>query len=153
MKQAIVFVTLAVLVVALAVVAAGWFSWRWELNRLKTPDSLTQETGLLLPSDARITGTRAHLFSLVDGNNYEWLIQSDTSLLPWVATNMSVERGGWEHIRSLAELGDFKNQAFTNAKFGGVWKGIQKNNRGHRETSYLYLAEDGRVGILSTFRP
>jgi hypothetical protein len=153
MRRAFAFGSLALLAVTMATVTAGWLWWRSEVNRLKTPKSVIEETGLRLPSDARIAATRAHLFSFVDRNNYEWLIQSDTSLLQWVTTNMAVERGGWEHIRNLAELGDFENQAFTNAKFGGVWKGVHNTSQGRQETSYMYLAEDGRVGILSTFSP
>ena len=152
MKRGVLFGILALLVLALAVAAAGWFSWRSELKRLKVPESITEETGLRLPSDSRITATRAHLFSLVDGDNYEWLIQSDTSLLPWAAANMRVETGGWEHIRQMSELG-FPEEMPHNAKFGGVWRASQRTSRGREETSYLYLADDGRVAILGTFRP
>ena len=134
------------------VVGGAWLSWRLDLRRLRSPQSVIDETGLHLPESARITATRAHLFSLADGDNYEWLIQSDTSLLPWATTNMRVETGGWEHARQLSELG-FLEEMPRDAKFGGVWRAYQCTSRGRQETSYLYLAEDGRVGILETFRP
>ena len=153
MKRVVLFAGLAVLMVTLVVAAAGWFSWRSELKRLTAPDSIIKETGLRLPSDARITATHAHRFSVADGSNYEWLIQSDSSLLPWVTRNMSVEHGGWEHVQYLAELGDFKDVIPRTATFGGVWRGVQRSSRGREETSYLYLAADGRIAILSTFRP
>jgi len=153
MKRVVLFGGIALLATVFAVVAAGWFSWRSDLKRLKAPESVTEETGLRLPSDARITATRADIFSLADGENYDWLIRSDTSLLPWATTNMSVERGGWEHIHQLAELREFKDEIPPTTKFGGVWKGVRRSSRGREETSYLYLAEDGRIGILSTFRP
>lgn len=153
MKRAVLFASIAILLVGLAVLAGGWFLWRSEIKRLKAPESVTKETGLHLPAHTRITATQAHIFSLADGNNYEWLIESDNSLLPWVTTNMSIERGGWEHVRSLAEICDFKNEVVQHAKLGGVWKGVWRNSRGREETSYLYLAEDGKVGVLATFRP
>jgi hypothetical protein len=153
MKRAVLFGAIAILLLGLTVVAVGWFGWRSEIKRLKNPESVTKETGLQLPSHARITATQAHIFSLADGANYEWLIKSDSSLLSWVTTNMSVERDGWEHVRSLAEICDFKDELLQQAKFGGVWKGVRQSSRGREETSYLYLAADGKVGVLTTFRP
>ena len=153
MKRALLFGSIALVLIALVIATAGWIVWRSELKRLKVPQSVTDETGLRLPSDARITATRADLFSLADRDNYAWLIESDSSLLPWVSTNMSIEHGGWEHIRYLAELGDFKNKIPSNVKFGGVWKSVRQDSRGREQTSYLDLADDGRIGILRTFRP
>jgi hypothetical protein len=113
---------------------------------------VVEETGLQLPGHARITATRVHLFSPTDGDNYEWLIQSDTSLLPWATANMQPETGGWEHIRQMSELG-FPEEMPRDAKFAGVWRAYGRSSRGREETSYLYLADDGRVAILGTFRP
>ncbi|MCX6854951.1 MAG: hypothetical protein NTV80_08615 [Verrucomicrobia bacterium] len=139
-------------VVALLAVGGAWLSWHFEVSRLRSPQSVIEETGLRLPEHARITATRAHLFSLADRDNYEWLIQSDSSLLPWATTNMRAETGGWEQIRQMAELG-FSEEIPPNAKFGGVWRATLRTSRGREETSYLYLADDGRVAILGTFRP
>jgi len=152
MKRSLRIGVLVLGVVAFLVVGGAWLSWRLEVRRLRSPQSVVDETGLRLPVRARITATRAHLFSLADGDNYEWLIQSDTSLLPWATANMRFETGGWEHIRQLAELG-FPEEMPRDAKFGGVWRSYHRTSRGREETSYLYLADDGRVGILSTFRP
>ena len=132
--------------------AGAWMSWRLELRRLRSPQSILFETGLQLPAHAQITATQAHLFSLVDGENFAWHTQSDTSLLPWAMTNLQPETGGWKHIQDLAELG-FPDEMPRGAKFAGVWRASRHTNRGRQETSYLHLAEDGRVGILSTFRP
>jgi hypothetical protein len=136
----------------LLIVVGAWLSWRFELRRLRAPESVVQETGLRLPEHTRITATRAHLFSLADGENYEWLVQSDTSLLPWVKTNMKVETGGWERVRLLSELG-FSEEMPRDTRFGGVWKAYRRTSRGLDEESYLSLSEDGKVGILETFRP
>jgi hypothetical protein len=116
-------------------------------------DSVNDEIGLSLPSGARISAAQADIFSLADGNNYEWLIESEGSLLPWASEHMAPERGGWEHISKLSELSEFRGKIPPAAEFGGVWRGIGSGRDGREETSYLYLAQDGRVGILSTFRP
>src|SRR5438067_113522 len=126
MKRAFVFGGIGLLLIALVVATAAWVTWCSEVKRLKDPESVTKEIGLRLPSHARITATRAHLFSLADRDNYEWLIQSETSLMPWVNTNMHVEQGGWEDVRYLAELGDFKNEIPAGTRFGGVWKETRK---------------------------
>ena len=133
--------------------ASGWLVWRAEIERLMAADSVQVETGLSLPSGVRITAAQAHLFSLADGENYDWLIESETSLLPWASANMSPERGGWEQINNLSEFGHFPGRIPSEAKFGGVWRGVATGREGREETSYLYLAQNGRVGILSTFRP
>ena len=152
MKRALAFGSLVFVTIAAPVLAAAWLSWRSELRRLRLPGSITKETGLRLPSQAHITATRAHIFSLADGNNYEWLIEADSSLSSWANTNMSVERGGWEHIRLMSELG-FSEEMPKEARFGSVWQARRRTTDGREETTYLYLSEDGRVGILTTFRP
>ncbi len=139
------------IVVSLAV-GSAWLVWYRDVCRLYSPQSIVEETGLRLPEGVRITATRSQIFSLADGDNYKWLIESDSSLLPWVTANMSVESGGWEHVRLMSELG-FPEEMPGDAKFGGVWCGLHYSPRGRNETSYLDLAEDGKVGILSTFRP
>jgi hypothetical protein len=52
----------------------------------------------------------------------------------------------------MSELG-FPEEMPREAKFAGVWRAYQRTSRGREESSYLYLTDDGRVGILSTFRP
>src|SRR3954468_4072965 len=103
MKRPLRIGVLVLGVLLLLVIGGPWLSWRLKLRMLRSPESVVEETGLRLPEHARITATRADLFSLVDGKNYEWLIQSDASLLPWATTNMRVETGGWEHIRQMSE--------------------------------------------------
>ncbi len=152
MKRPLRISLLVLGIIVLLVVSGGWLSWRLDLRRLRSPQSVVEETGLQWPEHARITATRAYLFSLADGDNHEWLIQSDTSLLPWATTNMETETGGWEQVRQLSELG-FAEEMPRNARFGGVWRAHRRTSRGREEESYLYLAADGRVGILATFRP
>src|SRR5262245_34978247 len=103
-------------------------------------DSVQVETGLSLPLGARITAARAHIFSLADGDNYDWLIESETSLVPWAAEHMSPEPDGWEHVRNLSELGEFSDGIPSETKLGSVWRGAV-TVAGREETSYLYLAQ------------
>src|SRR5262245_1540009 len=102
-------------------------------------DSVKDETGLSLPSGTRISAAQAQIFSLDDGNNYQWLIESEVSLLPWANETMAPERGGWEHIHKLAELGDFRGKVSPAAEFGGVWRSVATSRDGREETAYLYL--------------
>jgi len=152
MKRTLFFTSIALSLVALAIVGGGWITWRSEVRRLKAPESVADETGLSLPSTARITATKAHLFSLADGNNYEWLLQSDSSLEPWAARNMSAEGSGWEHVRQMSEFG-FEDEIARDVKFGRAWRGFRRSSKGRDETSYLFLSRDGRLGVLHTFRP
>jgi len=133
--------------------ASAWLAWRSEIQRLMAAETIEDEIGLSLPSGTRIAAAQADIFSLADGDNYDWLIESEASLLPWASENMSPERGGWEHIDKLSELGEFRGKIPPEARFGGVWRGVAPGRDGREKTSYLYLAQDGRMGILSTFRP
>jgi hypothetical protein len=148
MKARIALFLLALSAVALAVWEAFMLS-----GKVRTHAFVYNETGLRLPVEVRIVSTRSHLFSLVDGVNYEWLIQSDQPLATWAASHMSLESGGWEDVRSLAEFGGFKDEIAQTAALGAVWRSLQKSGGGDMETSYLYLSQDGRVGVLQTFRP
>lgn len=147
------YLTVASLCVALVCIGALWLVWRFEIDRLMAADSVEAETGLILPPGARITSTQAEMFSLAGGDNYQWLIQSESSLLPWVVENMAPESGGWEKIKELSEFGYFRGKIPTEARFGGLWRGVVAGRDGRELTSYLYLAQDGSVGILTTFRP
>jgi hypothetical protein len=152
LKRLAYFATASFCVLAIAS-ASAWLVWRYEIQRLMAADSIENEIGLSLPSGTRIAAVQADIFSLADGDNYDWLIESEASLLPWASENMSPERGGWEHIDKLSELGEFRGKIPPGARFGGVWRGVVAGRDGQEETSYFYLAQDGRMGILSTFRP
>jgi hypothetical protein len=151
LKRLAYFAAAGLCVVALAS-ASAWLVWRSEIERLMAADSIENEIGLSLPSGARIAAVRADMFSLADGDNYGWLIESEASLLPWVSENMTREPG-WEHVSRLSELGDFGGKIPPDVQFGGAWRGVAAGRDGRAETSYFYLAQDGNVGILSTFRP
>lgn len=146
------YIGVSILGAFLLTIVGVWLSWHLELRRLYSPQSVLEETGLVLPEKARITATQAQLFSLSDGDNREWLIQSDTTLLPWAESAMRRETGGWENVRELGELG-LSEKIPNDVMFGAVWRADLTTSRGRIETSYLYLSRDGKVAILSTFRP
>src|SRR5687768_11713279 len=133
----------------LAIVVIGgaslWLVSRANHEQLLSSQRVRDEIGLVLPVGARITAADSDTWSLVDGDNYEWLIESDTSILPWAKQNMRPETGGWEHIRNLSQLGPFEEKIPSNQKFGGVWRGVGSNRDGGEETSYLYISGDGKV--------
>lgn len=146
------YIIVSSLAALLLVVGGVWLSWCLELRRLYSPQSVVEETGLNLPEHARVVATGAQLFSLSDGNSCEWLIKSHSTLNPWAESTMQRETDGWEHIRELGELG-FSDEIPGNVMFGEVWRADLTTKRGRVETSYLYLSRDGKVAILSTFRP
>ena len=88
---------------------------------------IRSELGYDFPPQSRIIKTSASIFSLADGDNYTWTIESDVSLLPWV--------------ESLAHL-----------EYGKSWKAVASiDNR--EETSYITLSEDFKSCKVMTFRP
>lgn len=150
MKLALKIGLLIVIVVAALVGLVVMVIW-WERSRLYNPQSVTEEIGLTLPAGARITDTRAYTFSLVDGDNYAWLIECDSSLMAWIAQNMRREDGdgiSWTRINSFNEISDFQRPEFATLKLHSVWRASKQG-----ETSYLYLAEGEKIGVLETFRP
>ncbi len=48
--------------------------------RINNPEGIYQEVGYRIPENAQIIKIEAHLFSLVDGSNFNWLIASESSL-------------------------------------------------------------------------
>jgi len=97
--------------------------------------------------------------SLVDGRNYEWLIQSDRDITDWVEANMRLEggpklkSGGWGDITAFGQVSSLAQGEAAQLQLDGVWKSVRQVENGKLETAYLFLAKGGKVGELSTFRP
>lgn len=110
------------------------------------------ETGLTLPEGTRIVATASHTLSLADGDNYEWLIESDTPLTQWIqSSSMHREDGdgiSWASVENFGEIADIARKQDRELALDSVWRSL---NGG--ETAYLYLASERRVALLSTFRP
>jgi nitroimidazol reductase NimA-like FMN-containing flavoprotein (pyridoxamine 5'-phosphate oxidase superfamily) len=127
--------------------------------KLSDPGRIKSEIGLSLPPGVRIASTSMHRFSLVDGRNYEWLIQSDRDITDWVEANMRLEggpklkSGGWGDITAFGQVSSLAQGEAAQLQLDGVWKSVRQVENGKLETAYLFLAKGGKVGELSTFRP
>ncbi len=113
---------------------------------------VTAETGLTLPEGTKIVATAAHAFSLADGDNYEWLVESASPLTPWIQScTMHREDGdgvSWVSVKSFGEIADIARSEDRELALDSVWKSVKNN-----ETAYLYVASGRRVALLATFRP
>ena len=126
---------------------------------LSDPSRIEKETGLSLPIEVRIIATELDRFSLTDGPNYAWLIQSNHDLVDWINKNMRLEggpklpSGGWAQVKLFGEVSSLAEDKIANLPLSGVWRSVQKNPNGKTETAYLFLAEGNKVALLRTFRP
>jgi hypothetical protein len=119
---------------------------------LASHSRVTKETGLELPEGTRIVETAAHAFSLADGDNYEWLIESDKPLTHWIqSSDMRREDGdgvSWASVKNFEEVADIARDKDRGIGLDSVWK-YEKGGK----TSYLYVADERRVALLTTFNP
>lgn len=123
---------------------------------LQRPQRVRKETGLTIPSDARILKTKAHVWSLADRDNYEWLIESPSSWEEWLKTNMTREDSdgiSWKQVKQFSEVSPMADESIGKQPLDSVWKSRKRISNGHVETSYFYLAGGKTVGLLETFRP
>lgn len=113
---------------------------------------VTAETGLTLPEGTKIVATSAHTFSLADGDNYEWLVESEIPLTQWIqSTSMQREDGdgvSWANAKSFGEIADIARSEDRGLELDSVWRSVRDG-----ETAYLYVASGRRVALLATFRP
>ena len=142
-----------VAIFALAVLTGAWLAARSWIDGLTAVEQIEGETGFSLPSDARIIAAHARVLSVTNSEGYDWLVESDTSLLPWAEANLSAELDGWENVGYLSELGIFSVPIVSSAKLGGAWRGVRRLGGAREVVLYLYLAENGKIGILSTLPP
>ncbi|MBL9151697.1 MAG: hypothetical protein JNK37_04415 [Verrucomicrobiales bacterium] len=119
---------------------------------LATHSRVAAETGLTLPEGTRIVATAARTFSLADGDNYEWLIESDTPLTKWIASS-SMHREdsdgiSWANVRYFGEIAEIARAEDRDLALDSVWRSVHGG-----ETTYLYVAAGRNVALLATFRP
>lgn len=142
------------LVIATLIVigAIAVFQVFFERVNLAKHSRVTIETGLTLPEGTRIVATAAHTFSLVDGDNYEWLIESDTPFTQWIQlSSMHREDGdgiSWASVTNFGEIAEIARDKDRELALHSVWR---SDNSG--ETAYLYVASGQCVALLETFRP
>lgn len=56
----------------------------WAEHGSASPSAIQEEVGVNLPDRVAVLAMKAELFSSVDEANFQWLISSDSSLLPWL---------------------------------------------------------------------
>jgi hypothetical protein len=154
-QQKRVTVLLVIVGIVLGLLLSMFLYSRYVVWALKSPERFRREVGYQLPEHAQITYTEAHIFSLVDGPNYTWLITSERSLRSWanqVGWRIGPDRGSWEHVTSFYEVAPYTDE-FTQLSLGGVWRTLAHSQRGRDETSYIFLAGNDRVACIETFRP
>jgi hypothetical protein len=137
------------------VLASPFIIDSWINYRLGSVAAISEKTGVNLPVESVVLKIKYELFSFADGKNYEWLISSSTSLLPWIKNIGQREGpgvGGWSHIKTFQEISDFKDPRFNQLGLHSVWR-IVNSLPDRKETYYLYIASDETTGILATFRP
>ncbi len=98
-----------------------------EERSIRNPSRIEKEIGYLFPEGITIVDTSASIFSLVDGKNYKWLIQSESSLIDWVN---SIGKNEYDH----------------------TWRVVVDLN-GRTETSYITIKNNGHLAEIETFRP
>ncbi|WP_446007735.1 hypothetical protein [Candidatus Electrothrix sp.] len=127
----------------------------WVEHQARTKEVVQRETGLALPSGVAIEDAQVQLFSLADGVNYDWLLSGSTSLIPWASSvgRDQIQAGaGWEKIETFQQICPFRNAAFEEVSLHSAWR-IVNVLPDKEATSYLYIAEDEKTGLLSTFNP
>lgn len=143
-------------IVFIAIVASPFIYTVLTEYRMNSIIAVEEQTGIILPNATIVLKTDAQLFSLVDRDNYSWLIFSSSSLVPWAKSTGQYEGpkeiGGWSHTKTFQELSEFKNPRFNQLKLHSVWRFV-KIQSDKEETSYLYIASDEVTAILETFRP
>ena len=117
-----------VLVIATLVIASLFVFTKVEERSLMSHDRFFKEAGYALPDNSRIIDTKANIWSIADGNNYSWTIESPDHLLPWIQTIGRLEYD--QTYRVSASLPD-----------------------GRIETTYITLGPGSKQVTIETFRP
>jgi len=129
--------------------------YAYDKARLQKLSSVTSETGLVFPDGVKIVGTKADRYSLADGANFGWLIESPQPLTDWLKANMKREDDdglSWKHIQAFSEVAPLATGAVAGLRLDGVWRAACLVH-GRNETSYLFVADGRTNAYLETFRP
>jgi len=127
----------------------------WVEHQAKTKEVVARETGLQLPSGVEVQDARVLLFSLPDKVNYDWLLSGSTSLIPWarsVGRNDPQSGAEWKKIKTFQDISPFRDAAFEQFSLHSVWRIVGALPE-KKITTFLYIAEDEKTGLLSTFNP
>lgn len=140
-------------VVAVLVLISGIALFKvWERASLAIHSRVTEETGLELPEGIRVVATAANTFSIADGDNYQWLIESEKPLTEWIeSTEMQREDGdgvSWVTVKNFGDVANIARDKDRKMALDSVWKYANGD-----KTAYLYVASGRRIALLTTFNP
>jgi hypothetical protein len=127
----------------------------WVEHQAKTKEVVARETGLQLPPGVEIEDAKVQLYSFAGKANYDWLLTGDTSLVPWarsIGRDIPKSSNAWELITTFQQICPFRNAAFEEVSLHSVWV-IAGALPDKKVTTFLYIAEDEKTGLLSTFSP
>lgn len=123
-----------------------------EDENIATSSRVYLETGLSLPEGTKIVATASDTFSLADGSNYEWLIESNTSLSKWIeSSSMNREDGdgiSWVTVKNFGEIANIARDQDRELMLDSVWRSVIGE-----DTAYIYVASERYVALIRTFRP
>lgn len=146
---------LPIVLLVLGLLASPLMYKAWIEHQAKTKEVVQRETGLELPAGVEIEDAQVQFFSSADRVSYDWLLKGDISLVPWARSiGRDVPKSGaaWELITSFQQFCPFSHPAFKEIGLHSVWwiAGASPNKKA---TIFLYIAEDEKTGLLSTFNP
>jgi hypothetical protein len=121
-------ITKIALGIAAPMVASPFILTKVVEHLLMDRERFAKEVGYPLPDRSRIIETQAEIWSLADGDNYTWEIESTEPLLPWIQEVGTLEYD--QTYRASVTLSD-----------------------GRQETSYISLGPSGKQARVETFRP
>ncbi|MCI5160085.1 MAG: hypothetical protein D3906_17010 [Candidatus Electrothrix sp. AUS1_2] len=155
LKEKIKKCRLPIALLVLGLLAGPLLYKAWVEHRAKAKDVVLWETGLELPAGVEIEDAQFQLFSSAGKVNHDWLLKGSTSLLPWVRSvggNETPYGAAWEKITTFQQICPFSNPAFKQIGLHSAWR-ITGDLPDKKATCFLYIAEDEKTGLLSTFNP
>lgn len=155
LKEKVKKCKLPIILFVLGLLASPLMYKAWVEHQAKTKEVVQRETGIELPAGVEIEDAQVQLFSAEGKINHDWLLKGSTSLLPWVRSvggNETSYGAAWEKITTFQQICPFRNPAFEQIGLHSVWR-IISVLPDKEATSYLYIAEDEKTGLLSTFNP
>lgn len=146
---------LPIVLLVLGLLASPLMYKAWIEHQAKTKEVVQRETGLELPAGVEIEDAQVQFFSSADRVSYDWLLKGDISLVPWarsIGRDVPKSCAAWERITSFQQFCPFSYAAFKEVSLHSVWW-IAGASPDKKAISFLYIAEDEKTGLLSTFNP
>ena len=155
LKEKIKKCRLPITLLVLGLLAGPLLYKAWVEHQAKAKDVVLRETGIELPAGIEVRDAQVQLFFSADKINYDWLLAGNTSLVPWarsIGHDDPKSGAAWEKIKNFQQICPFSDAAFKEISLHSVWR-ITGALPDKKATSFLYIAEDEKTGLLSTFNP